>query len=49
MMSSLMDITDFVLAYIDDILIFSCTFENYMKHVSRILDALHNARFTNDQ
>jgi len=36
---------DFILAYIDDILIFSQTFEDHMKHVSLILEALHNVRF----
>ena len=39
----------FVLAYIDDIVIFSRTFEDHMKHVSLIFDALHNVGFTVDE
>ena len=33
---------DFILMYIDDIVIFSQTFEDHMKHVSLVLKALHN-------
>jgi len=33
------DCWDFILAYIDDILIFSQTFEDHMKHVSLVLDS----------
>ena len=40
---------DFILVYIDDILIFSQTFEDHMKHVSLIFDALHNVGFTVDE
>ena len=33
-------IDDFVIVYLDDILIFSCTWEDHVNHVKQVLDAL---------
>ena len=33
-------IDDFIIVYLDDILIFSCTWEEHVKHVKQVLDVL---------
>src|SRR5208282_4344088 len=37
---------DFVLAYIDDIVVFSRTYEEYLIHVAKVLDILSTAGLT---
>jgi len=37
---------DFALAYIDDIIIYSKTLKEHLKHVNRVLEALHSVRMT---